>query len=102
MLSNLAMNIIVNCNAAMETSILLNSANFVIDNFEQKLSRDYFQKTGLSPLIWFRFIDDIFIIWTSNKNLFYHFISFTQNYSKSKNMIMFTKFIKCIFREKEF
>ena len=63
-----------------------NYANLFIDNFEQNLQRDYSQKTGLSPLVWFRFSEDIFFIWTSNKDSFDHFIYFTQNYSKSKNM----------------
>ena len=63
-----------------------NYANLFMDNFEKNLLRDYSQKTGLSPLVWFRFIDDIFFIWTGNKDSLDHFISFTQNYSKSKNM----------------
>ena len=48
--------------------------------------------TILSPLVWFRFIDDIFFIWTGNKDSLDHFISFTQNYSKSKNMKSKIKF----------
>ena len=35
----------------------------------------YFQKTGLLPLVWFLFIDNIFF----NKELLDHFISFAQN-----------------------
>ena len=61
-------------------------ANSFMDNFEQNLLRDYSQKTVLSPLIWFRFIDDIFFIWTGNKNSLDNFIFFTQNWSKSKNI----------------
>ena len=49
-----------------------------MDNFEQNL--------------WFRFIDDIFFIWTGNKDSLGHFISFIQNYSKSKNMKSKIKF----------
>ena len=48
-----------------------------MDNIEQNLLLDYSQKTGLSPLAWFRFIDDNFFIWVSNKDLLDHFISFT-------------------------
>ena len=69
-----------------------NYANLFMDNFEKNLLRDYSQKTGLSPLVWFRFIDDIFFIWTGNKDSLDHFISFTQNYSKSKNMKSKIKF----------
>ena len=63
-----------------------------MDNFEQNLLRDYSQKTGSSLLAWVWFIDDIFFIWTGNKDLLDHFISFTQNYSKSKNMKSKIKF----------
>ena len=63
-----------------------------VDNFEQNLLRDYSQKTRLSPLLWFRFIDDIFFIWTRNKDSLDHFISFTQNYNESKNMKFKIKF----------
>ena len=71
---------------AMGTPMAPNYANLFMDNFEQNLLHDYSQKTGLSPLVWFRFIDDIFFIWTGNKDSLDHFISFTQNYSKPKNV----------------
>ena len=32
------------------------------------------------------FSDDVFFIWTGNEDLLNHFISFTQNYNKSKNI----------------
>ena len=63
-----------------------NYRNSFMDNFEQNLLRDYSQKTVLSPLVSFRFIDDIIFIWTGNKDSLDHFISFIQNYSESKNM----------------
>ena len=63
-----------------------------MDNFEQNLLRDYCQKAGLSPLVWFRFIDDIFFVWTGKKDSIDRFISFTQNYSKSNNMKSKIKF----------
>ena len=77
---------------AMGTPMAPNYANLFMDNFEQNLLHDYSQKTGLSPLVWFRFTDDIFFIWTGNKDSLDHFISFTQNYSKSKNMKSKIKF----------
>ena len=77
---------------AMRTSMVPNYANLFMDTFEQNLLRDYSQKTGLSPLVWFRFIDDIFFIWTGNKDALDHFISFTDNYSKYKNMKFKIKF----------
>ena len=57
-----------------------------MDNFEQKLLRYYSQKTGLLPSVWIHFIDYILFMWTGNKVSLDHFISFPQNYSKSKNM----------------
>ena len=59
--------------------MLPNYSNLFMDNFEQNLLHDYSQKTGLSPLVWFRLIDD-------NKESLDHFIFFTKNYSKAKNM----------------
>ena len=47
---------------AMATLMASNYANLFIDNFEQNLLHDYFQKTGLSTLAWFHFIGDIFFI----------------------------------------
>ena len=70
---------------AMKTPMAPNYANLFMDNFEQNIFHDMSQKTGLSPLVWFRFIDDIFFIWTSNKDTLDHFNSFTQNYSKSNS-----------------
>ena len=77
---------------AMGTPMAPNYANFFMSNFERNLLHDYSQKTGLSPLVWFGFIDDIFFIWTGNKDSLDHFISFTQNYSKLKNMKSKIKF----------
>ena len=62
----------------MGTSMAPNFAKLFIGNFEQNLFRGYLQKTGLLPLVWFRYIDDIFFIWSGNKDSFDHLISFTQ------------------------
>ena len=43
-------------------------------------------------MVWFRFIDDIFLIWTGNKESLNHFISLTQSYYKSKTMKYKAKF----------
>ena len=47
---------------AMGTPMAPNYAKLFMDNFEQNLLHDYSQKTRLSPLVWFRFIDDIIFI----------------------------------------
>ena len=46
----------------------------------------YYKKTGLKPYVWYRYIDDIFFIWTHGPNTLEEFISYTQNYSKEKCM----------------
>ena len=52
---------------AIRTQIAPHYANLFMDNFEQNLLCNHSQKTGSSPLVRFRFIDDIFFIWTGNK-----------------------------------
>ena len=76
----------------MGTPMAPNCANLFMDNFEQNLLRDQSQKTGLSSLLLFRFINDIFFTRTGNKDSLNHFISLTQSYSKSKNMKSKIKF----------
>ena len=63
---------------AMGTLMEPHYANLFMDNFEQNLLCDYSKKAGLSPLVWFRFIDVIFFIWTGNKDSLDHSISFAQ------------------------
>ena len=38
---------------AMGSLMAPNSVNLFMDNFQQNLLHDYFQKTGLSPVVWF-------------------------------------------------
>ena len=64
---------------AMGTPMTPNYANLFMDNFEQTLPLDFFQQTRLSHLVWFRFIEDIFFIWTGNKDSLDSFIFFTRN-----------------------
>ena len=64
---------------AMGTPMTPNYANLFMDNFEQTLPFDFFQQTRLSHLVWFRFIEDVFFIWTGNKDLLDSFIFFTRN-----------------------
>ena len=49
------------------TAMSPNYANLFMNNFQQSLLRDYSQKTGSSPSVWFGFIDDIFLVWTGNR-----------------------------------
>ena len=70
----------------------LSYANLFMGNYKQNLLSDYFQRTRLSLLVWFCFIDDIFFICTGNKDSLDHVTSFTKNHSKSKNMKSKIKF----------
>ena len=70
----------------MGTPMALSYANLFMGNYKQNLLSDYFQRTRLSLLVWFCFIDDIFFICTGNKDSLDHVTSFTKNHSKSKNM----------------
>ena len=73
---------------AMGTSLAPNYANLFMDRFESKA----LAKQSLKPLIWKRFIDDIFLIWTHGEeslnkfvqylNSLHPTIKFTSEYSK--------------------
>ena len=45
---------------AMGTPMAPNYSNIFMGKFERELLSAFERKTGLRPLIWFRFIDDIF------------------------------------------
>ena len=69
----------------MGTPMAANYANLFMDMFETSLLNDFHNKTGKKPLIWMRFIDDIFFIWTDGENLFKEFSAFCQKCSEAKN-----------------
>ena len=70
----------------MGTPMALSYANLFMGNYKQNLFSDYFQRSRLSLLVWFCFIDDIFFICTGNKGSLDHVTCFTKNHTKSKNM----------------
>ena len=70
----------------MGTPMAPNYANIFMAEFEENMLDEYEKKTGQRPLIWWRYIDDIFCIWTGGKENLQGFIEFVQNYSKNKNM----------------
>ena len=69
----------------MGASMAPTYANIFMDKFQRKPIFDYFIETGLSPLIWFRFID-IFFSWTSDKESFNDFTQIAQDFSEKSNM----------------
>ena len=77
---------------AMGTPMAPNYANIFMDIFEQNLVEAYYNKTGIRPLIWLRYIDDIFFIWTHGDESLNQFIEFAQTYSDNQNMKSNMKF----------
>ena len=57
---------------AMGTAIAPNYANLFMDRFATKALANW----PLKPLIWLRFIDDIFMIWTHGENSLKEFIEY--------------------------
>ena len=53
-----------------------NYVKLLMDNFEQNLLQDYFEKSGFPPLKWYHFIDNMFFIWTGNNNLLDQLVKF--------------------------
>ena len=76
----------------MGTPMAPNYANLFMDDFEQNLINDFHKQTGKKPLVWWRYIDDIFCIWTDGEESLKDFIDFTQNYSVNKKLRSTMKF----------
>ena len=57
---------------AMGTSVAPNYANLFMDRFETKALDNWL----LKPLVWLRFIDDIFMIWTHGEDSLSNFIEY--------------------------
>ena len=76
----------------MGTPMAPNYANLFMDKFENDLIEEYAAKTGLRPLVWFRYIDDIFFVWTHGTESLNDFIQFNQSFSESKEMKSSIKF----------
>ena len=69
---------------AMATPMAANYANLFMDMFETSLLNDFHKKTGKKPLIWLRFIDDIFFIWIDGEDSLKEFLAFYQKYSETE------------------
>ena len=64
---------------AMGTSLAPNYANLFMDRFETKALAG----SELKPLVWKRFIDDIFMIWTHGEQKLQEFIYYLNNLHKT-------------------
>ena len=65
-------NYLQNGGTAMGTAAVPNYANLFMDRFETKALNNW----SLKPLIWLRFIDDIFTIWTHGEDKLEEFITY--------------------------
>ena len=63
-----------------------NYANRFLDKFENEMIYEFEQIHKVKPLVWYRYIDDIFFIWTDTDEMLKTFLEFAQNFSKMKNM----------------
>ena len=70
----------------MGTPMAPNYANLFMIEVETYMLNDYETENGLRPIIWLRYIDDIFFLWTYDEQSLKDFIEFIQKYSESKNM----------------
>ena len=70
----------------MGTPMAPNYANLFMDRFENDVLNSFREKTGFAPLVWFRYIDDIFFIWTHGEEALEEFIQHNQNFSTVQKM----------------
>ena len=71
---------------AMGSDMAVNYANLFMTKLEHDMLREYEQLSGKRPLIWLRFIDDIFFVWLHDETSLKEFITFCNNYTISKNL----------------
>jgi hypothetical protein len=71
---------------AMGTPMAVNYANIFLDKLETEMLKEYESKTNHKPLVWMRYIDDIFLIWTHGEESLKDFLKFCDEYSTSKKM----------------
>ena len=77
---------------AMGTGMAVNYANLFMASFEDNMLKSYFDKTGIKPTLWLRFIDDIFFIWEGSEQSLTEFLSFCNNFSEQQGMKSCIKF----------
>ena len=71
---------------AMGTPTAVNYANLFLEELETKMLNEYKEKTKLRPLVWMRYIDDVFFIWHHGENSLKDFVKFCDDYSSVAKM----------------
>ena len=77
---------------AMGTPMAVNYANIFLDNFENKMLVEYQQKKKVRPIVWWRYIDDVFLIWHDDEESLKDFLKFCDEYSDNHKMKSKIKF----------
>ena len=77
---------------AMGTPMAVNYANLFLDKFETEMLNDFEKQHKLRPLIWLRYVDDVFLIWQHSEESLKKFINFCDNYSNARKMKSNIKF----------
>jgi len=77
---------------ARGTPMAANYANLFMTTLEEKIINEFHEKTRLKPFIYFRFIDDIFFIWTHGEKSLQEFIKFANEYTDKHKMKSKIKF----------
>ena len=70
----------------MGTPMAVNFSNLFMAKFENNLLEQYWNKHGKKPLLWIRYIDDVFLIWHGDEHEVKHFIKFCNNFSTQNGM----------------
>ena len=61
---------------AMGTPMAVNFANLFMSKFEDDMIQAYEREHNHRPVLWLRFIDDIFFIWNGDENSLKTFIEY--------------------------
>ena len=64
----------------------MNYANLFMAKFEENVITSYHASTGLKPLVWYRYIDDIFLIWTHGDDELQKFLTYVDSFSDAREM----------------
>ena len=76
----------------MGTPMAVNYANIFLDNFENKMLDEYQRKKKVRPIVWWRYIDDVFLIWHDDEESLKDFLKFCDEYSDNHKMKSKIKF----------
>ena len=79
--------------------MLIYYANLFMDKLENNIIHDYYKKTGQQPMLWMRYIDDIFFIWTHDDKSLNNFLKFADEYTHLNGMKSKIKFETNISKE---